>query len=75
MGHLVKIEFTGRNVNPCIAPDTVTYLHIHAFRSLFGTTKKIRSEQPKLFLFGGLFGFHGISTFVGYLTPNPFLNK
>ena len=24
---------------------------------------------------GWLFGFHGISIFVGYLTPNPFLNK
>ena len=22
-----------------------------------------------------LFGFYGISTFVGYLMPNPFLNK
>ena len=24
-------------------------------------------------LFGWLVGFYGISTFVGYLTPNPFL--
>ena len=24
---------------------------------------------------GWLFGFHGISTFVGYLTPNPFLTN
>ena len=24
---------------------------------------------------GWLFGFYGISTFVGYLTPNPFLCK
>ena len=23
----------------------------------------------------GLFGFYGISTFVGYVTPNPFLYK
>ena len=28
-----------------------------------------------LLAFGLLFGFHGISTFVGYLTPNPFLYK
>ena len=26
-------------------------------------------------LLGWLFGFYGISTFVGYLTPNPFLYK
>ena len=26
-------------------------------------------------LIGWLFGFYGISTFVGYLTPNPFLYK
>ena len=27
------------------------------------------------FTVGWLFGFYGISTFVGYLTPNPFLCK
>ena len=26
-------------------------------------------------LVGWLFGFYGISIFVGYLTPNPFLYK
>ena len=26
-------------------------------------------------LVGWMFGFYGISTFVGYLTPNPFLYK
>ena len=26
-------------------------------------------------LFGRLFGFYGISTFVGYFMPNPFLYK
>ena len=24
---------------------------------------------------GWSFGFYGISTFIGYLTPNPFLSK
>ena len=41
----------------------------------------ILSEMKKnynvifIFLVGWLFGFNGISTFVGYLTPNPFLYK
>ena len=31
------------------------------------------SIYPSRWLVGRLFGFYGISTFVGYLTPNPFL--
>ena len=33
--------------------------------------KKKKNEA----LIGWLFGFYGISTFVGYLMPNPFLYK
>ena len=31
--------------------------------------------KDMIFLIGWLFGFYGISTFVGYLLPNPFLYK
>ena len=30
---------------------------------------------PELWLVGWLVGFYGISTFVGYLTPNPFYSN
>ena len=37
------------------------------------TKKKHRYHNFKTKLFGWLFGFYGISTFVGHLTQNPFL--
>ena len=33
------------------------------------------SNDTRSFYVGWLFGFYGISTFVGYLMPNPFLYK
>ena len=36
---------------------------------------KILLNQKFVCLFVCLFGFYGISTFVGYLMPNPFLYK
>ena len=36
---------------------------------------KIKENKIKERLVGWLVGFYGISTFVGYLTPNPFLYK
>ena len=42
------------------------------------TVKKEENEsknKEKKRKIGWLFGFYGISTFVGYLTPNPFLSK
>ena len=39
-------------------------------------TLKEKCLIPKLMNVGfGMFGFYGISTFVGYLMPNPFLYK
>ena len=35
----------------------------------------IMKENEKFCLFVGLFGFYGISLFVGYLMPNLFLYK
>ena len=35
--------------------------------------KILLNEDGKVSLIGWLFWFYGISTFVGYLTPNPFL--
>ena len=35
----------------------------------------LTSAQIFGWLVGSLVGFHGIATFVGYLTPNPFLYK
>ena len=48
---------------------------------LFGVVKSTVSkvmttfEKKGYWLVGRLVGFYGISTFVGYLTPNPFLFK
>ena len=36
--------------------------------------KKIKKKQ-NIIIVGWLGGFYGISTFVGYLTPNPFFVK
>ena len=46
---------------------------------MFGDTLNFFKNHLKrkylIWLFGWLVGFYGISTFVGYLTPNPFLCK
>ena len=42
----------------------------------FGSWWKYGCKFPnEVFLFLSLFGFYGISTFVGYLMPNPFIYK
>ena len=37
--------------------------------------KEMTNKKKWKNIIGWLFGFDGISTFVGYLTPNPFLYK
>ena len=57
-----------------------TILEFHGFsisipNYLHASLKGIFSDlcsTCKYFVFSWLFGFYGISTFVGYLTPNPF---
>ena len=39
------------------------------------SAKYEKEIEELLRMVGWLFGFYGISTFVGYLMPNPFLNK
>ena len=52
---------------------------IHTGRTLYPRTNHYCEERLLIWvgcrLFGWLVGFYGISTFVGYLTPNPFLYK
>ena len=36
---------------------------------------KRENQRQKIDYLGWLDGFYGISTFVGYLTPNPFLYR
>ena len=47
------------------------HLHSHVIFSLYDMSLL----EIKGVLYGWLVGFYGISTFVGYLTPNPFLYK
>ena len=44
-------------------------------RKLFWKKNKNKQHMNKYGWLVWLFGFYGISTFVGYLTPNPFLYK
>ena len=60
--HLEKINFL-QNCGQWY-PLCVTFIHVK---------ETIYSMHLGLVLFGWLVRFYGISTFVGYLTPNPFL--
>ena len=48
---------------------------IVAKRKEMGANRKKIGANRKDMLVGWLVGFYGISTFAGYLTPNPFLCK
>ena len=55
--------------------NSTTTIFVFFLFSLQMKKEKTKTENLKSFILGWLFGFYGISTFVGYLMPNPSLYK
>ena len=56
--------------------DTAEYAAVQqTAQSMHNVHEQINSWQVRWLLFTCVFGFYGISTFAGYLMPNPFLYK
>ena len=59
--------FLTKNIKVKIHPKILKYLYSNQIKVLINALSKLTN--------GWLLGVYGISTIVGYLTPNPFLYK
>ena len=56
---------------------THTYIYIYIYINIYTHTHThtLIHKYIYIYIVGWLFGFYGISTFRGYLTPNPLLYR
>ena len=71
---LINFEMSIQGWSSGFGPTTFK-LYLLNFKQIEENILGCQSLQNIIFLVGWLVGFYGISTFIDYLTPNPFLCK